>query len=359
MIVLLLILFWFFCLLQMRMWKPLMVLKPFPKQFCEQLKILSSRTMSQQQSEDVVLTEVKNNKGILTLNRPKALNSLNMPMVCAITCKLLEWENLLDCVIVKGAGGKAFCAGGDVVAVTSGCPTNCTDGVNFFRCEYSMDSIIGHYKIPYIAIIDGITMGGGVGLSVHGSYRIATERTLFAMPETAIGLFPDVGGSFFLPRLGGNLGLYLALTGQRLKGKDVVKVGVATHFVECQNIPKLIDALVKADPKECCFVDEVLKKFAVNVKSHTFSLASNLAKIDQCFSAPTVEEIFERLKADGSSFARDTLQLLQKMSPISLKITKVQLEKGKLLDLKECLQMEFRLATAALEARSSPDFYEG
>lgn len=306
-------------------------------------------------TEPVVLAEVINNKGVLTLNRPKALNSLNDAMVTIALEKLLEWEDKVQCVIVKGAGEKAFCAGGDVVAVTSGSPTNCEYGKNFFKKEYTMDYTIGQYRKPYIALIDGITMGGGVGISVHGKYRIATEKTLFAMPETAIGLFPDVGGSYFLSRLEGKLGLYLALTGQRLKGKDVVKIGFGTHFVESKDIPKLFDALIKVDGD----VDGVIKNHAQDISSHTFSLAPNMALINEAFSAPTVEEILKRLEKDGSDFSLATLKLLKKMSPISMKITKVELEKGAYMNLKECLQMEYRLAKSALESTSSPDFYEG
>lgn len=305
--------------------------------------------------EPVVLAEVINNKGVLTLNRPKALNSLNDAMVTIALEKLLEWEDKVQCVIVKGAGEKAFCAGGDVVAVTSGSPANCEYGKNFFKKEYTMDYTIGQYRKPYVALIDGITMGGGVGISVHGKYRIATEKTLFAMPETAIGLFPDVGGSYFLSRLEGKLGLYLALTGQRLKGKDVVKIGFGTHFVESKDIPKLFDALIKADGD----VDGVIKQHAQDISNHTFSLAPNMALINEAFSAPTVEEILKRLEKNGSDFSLATLKLLKKMSPISMKITKVELEKGAYMNLKECLQMEYRLAKCALESTSSPDFYEG
>lgn len=306
-------------------------------------------------AEPVVLAEVINNKGVLTLNRPKALNSLNDAMVTIALEKLLEWEDKVQCVIVKGAGEKAFCAGGDVVAVTSGSPANCEYGKNFFKKEYTMDYTIGQYRKPYVALIDGITMGGGVGISVHGKYRIATEKTLFTMPETAIGLFPDVGGSYFLSRLEGKLGLYLALTGQRLKGKDVVKIGFGTHFVESKDIPKLFDALIKSDGD----VDGVIKQHAQDISNHTFSLAPNMGLINEAFSAPTVEEILKRLEKNGSDFSLATLKLLKKMSPISMKITKVELEKGAYMNLKECLQMEYRLAKSALESTSSPDFYEG
>lgn len=165
------------------------------------------RTMSTQESD--VLFETLNNAGILILNRPKALNSLNTSMVTKMLPQLQEWERSKSLVIVKGAGEKAFCAGGDVkLAIDK------VEGPRFFFTEYNVNNLIGRYKIPYVAFINGITMGGGLGMSVHGRYRVATEKTLIAMPETKIGLFPDVGGSYFLPRLQVNLGLYLGLTGK-------------------------------------------------------------------------------------------------------------------------------------------------
>lgn len=159
--------------------------------------------------EDDVLFESVNNNGIIILNRPKALNSLNLSMVRKLLPTLKAWESEKNLVLVKGVGEKAFCAGGDVRAVVQDIMKGGNLGQIFFREEYTMNGLIGSYKIPYIALIDGIVMGGGVGLSVHGRYRIATERTLFAMPETKIGLFPDVGGTYFLPRLQGKLGTYL------------------------------------------------------------------------------------------------------------------------------------------------------
>ena len=167
------------------------------------------RTMSSQEQD--VLFETLNNAGIITLNRPKALNSLNTSMVSKLLPQLQEWESKKTLVIVKGAGDKAFCAGGDVKAAIDK-----VEGPRFFHTEYNVNYLIGKYKIPYIAFMNGITMGGGLGLSVHGRYRVATEKTVIAMPETKIGLFPDVGGSYFLPRLQVNLGLYLGLTGENI-----------------------------------------------------------------------------------------------------------------------------------------------
>lgn len=165
---------------------------------------------------DSVIFESVNKTGIVTLNRPKTLNALDLPMVNEIYPKLRNWETQKKLVIIKGAGEKAFCAGGDVRAVTDAAKKGERLGEDFFREEYKLNRLIGNYSIPYVAFIDGITMGGGLGLSVHGQYRVATERTMIAMPETQIGLFPDVGGTNFLPRLPGNLGLYLGLTGKSL-----------------------------------------------------------------------------------------------------------------------------------------------
>lgn len=178
--------------------------------------IIKNNTRALSSLTDVVLTEEFGRTGVITLNRQKALNAINLEMVRKIYEPLKKWENSMKLVIIKGAGEKSFCAGGDVRTLVENGLTE--DSISFFREEYTLNHLIGTYKIPYVAFIDGITMGGGVGLSVHGKYRVATERTLYAMPETAIGLFPDVGGSHFLPRLKGKIGLYLGLTGFRLKG---------------------------------------------------------------------------------------------------------------------------------------------
>lgn len=167
-------------------------------------------------SSDMVLVHETDAVGVVTLNRPKALNALNLEMVQQVNDALKRFENNKSLVIVKGAGGKAFCAGGDVRALVES--RDVEAGKRFFRAEYLNNHLIGTYKVPYVAFIDGVVMGGGVGLSVHGKYRVATEKSLFAMPETIIGLFPDVGGTHFLPQLEGKLGWYLGLTGIKLKG---------------------------------------------------------------------------------------------------------------------------------------------
>ncbi|XP_066141052.1 3-hydroxyisobutyryl-CoA hydrolase, mitochondrial-like [Euwallacea fornicatus] len=300
-----------------------------------------------------VIVQNAGDKGIIILNRPKALNSLNISMVNKIYSTLKKWQSKKKLVIIKGNGGKAFCAGGDVKAIAEAAFKGDNHGYDFFRNEYRNNGLIGSYKIPYIAFIDGIVMGGGVGLSVHGSYRIATERTLFAMPETQIGLFPDVGGSHFLPKLRGKLGWYLALTGVRLKGSDVFKAGIATHFTDSLNLKKIEQELLDASNEND--IKGVLNKYQKHDIGE-FSLLPYLEKIDTCFSATTIEEIYLRLEKDGSKWAKETTSLLNKMSPTSLKITLKELELGKEMNLLDCLKMEYRLAIKCVDGH---DFKEG
>lgn len=314
-------------------------------------EVILTRKMSSEVN-DVIIESIKD-KGILTLNRQKALNALDLSMVKKILPALIKWENEKSFVIVKGAGEKAFCAGGDVKSIVMAGLKGEKLGQTFFKHEYTMNGVIGTYKIPYIAFIDGIVMGGGVGLSVHGQYRVATERTLFAMPETQIGLFPDVGGSYFLPRLGGKLGLYLGLTGYRLKGYDVLKAGIATHYVDSKALPDLQTALLECKNER--ELDETLKRFS-KTESAEFSLAPYIKKIDKIFAAPTVEGIIEGLKKDNSEWAQNNLKLLSKMSPTSMKVTKELLERGSKMSLHECLRMEYNVAANTLDRT---EFFEG
>ncbi|XP_026489150.2 3-hydroxyisobutyryl-CoA hydrolase, mitochondrial [Vanessa tameamea] len=316
----------------------------FKLRILPQTTSLIKRTMSSQEAD--VLFETINNAGIITLNRPKALNSLNTSMVSKLLPQLREWENSKNLVIIKGAGDKAFCAGGDVkLAIDK------VEGPKFFYTEYNVNYLIGKYKIPYIAFINGITMGGGLGMSVHGRYRVATEKTIIAMPETKIGLFPDVGGSYFLPRLQVNLGLYLGLTGDRLKGKDVVKAGIATHFVSSKRLYELEKLLLRCTSE--MEIHSLLNKF--NEPPEEFSLAPNIKHINYCFAASTVEEIIERLEKVQNEWSVKTLKTLNQMCPGSLKITMRALQRGAQLDLPQCLKMEYRLTCRATENHDFPE----
>lgn len=304
-------------------------------------------------SENWILLEEKDSKGIITINREKALNAINLDMNRKMYDAIKKWETTKNLVIIKGISGKIFSAGGDVRAVVNeGCGQSSN---NFFRDVYTSSALIKNYKIPYIAFIDGITMGGAVGLAVHGKYRIATERTIIGLPETAIGLFPDVGGSYFLPRLNGKLGLYLGLSGARLMGKDVLKGGLATHFCDSTRLPELENELMKSNNEND--VEIVLNKLCSPVDHQTENvLVKNIEQINKCFGATTVEGIVENLELDGSEWAQSTLKLLKKRSPTSLKVTRRQLEYGSKLNLTDCLKMEYRMLVHHLEAH---DFKEG
>ena len=307
-----------------------------------------------------VIFSVQNNKGVITLNRPKSLNALNLPMINEIYPVLKKWsQEKLDMVIIEGTGTKAFCAGGDVVAVTSAPPDikGTEKQTEFFKKEYQLNHLIGTLNIPYIALIDGITMGGGVGLSVHGKYRVATKQTLFAMPETGIGLFPDVGGSFFMPKLQGGLGMYLALTGYRLKGADCVHAGIATHICKQEELEKLKEELLGMKNGNDSSIQALLNQYDSQVEKEQFTLEEVLPQIDKCFTRDSVEDILKCLDDTDSAWSQKTRKLFKSFSPTSVKITFEQMSRGKNMPtLKDCLQMEYRLACRCCEDH---DFYEG
>ncbi|XP_033624130.1 3-hydroxyisobutyryl-CoA hydrolase, mitochondrial-like [Asterias rubens] len=321
----------------------------------------SSASMTTAATDDVVSFDKKDTKCVITLNRPKALNALNQSMIRLITPKLREWasDSSNSMVIIKGAGGKAFCAGGDIKAVTEAGKAGDPMSTDFFKEEYILNNLIAKMPMPYIAMIDGITMGGGVGLSVHGRFRVATEKTLFAMPETAIGLFPDVGGGYFLPRLTGKLGLFLALTGYRLKGRDVQKAGVATHFVESQKMAELEERLLTLSNPSPSSIADLLDKYQSQSQldaDKSFSLDPYMDHINRLFSGSSLEEIFQALESEGSDWSIKNLEILKKMSPTSMKITHRQLTLGADMNLDDILSMELRIAHGCIRGN---DFYEG
>lgn len=331
---------------------------------CQRLRILCKHVRMKSTSAEMeaeVLLEVKNKVGVITLNRPKALNALNLNMIRDIYPVLKEWEAdpAVSLVLIKGAGDRAFCAGGDVRAVAEAGKKGDDLTKLFFKEEYMLNYAIGTLKTPYVAFINGITMGGGVGLSVHGHFRVATERTVFAMPETAIGLFPDVGGGYMLPRMKGKLGLYLALTGHRLKGCDIKHAGVATHFVTSEKLTDLESALLNLPDPQMNTVQNVLDNYdemCSDEEQKEFVLEKHIHQINSCFDKPTIEEILQALRDDGSDWAMKQVETLHKMSPTSLKITLRQLQEGQNLSLSDCLKMEYRLTQRCMEDN---DFYEG
>ena len=301
-------------------------------------------------SEDTVIAKRDGRIGRIILNRPKALNALDLPMIRAMTQVLNDWHHdpHVHAVVVEGAGDRAFCAGGDIVALReSQISGNRAVADAFFQEEYALNLLIAGYHKPYIALIDGVCMGGGIGVSVHAPYRVATEHAMFAMPETAIGFFPDIGGTFFLPRLPGQLGVYLGLTGLRMTGADAVHAGFGTHYVPRARLRELDAALAEVGAA-------ALARFAEPLPP--FSLAPHVAAIDACFSADSVAEIVRRLEADGGAWTAPALKALRTVSPTALAFTLEALRRGQHLSLPDALDAEFALTRTTM---AYPDFAEG
>jgi enoyl-CoA hydratase len=302
-------------------------------------------------SEPDILFERSGRAGVITLNRPKALNALTMAMVEEMSATLERWagDDAVRHVVIRANGGKAFCAGGDIRALYDWGRAKDPKFFQFFRNEYMLNALIKRFPKPYVALIDGITMGGGVGVSVHGSHRVASERMVFAMPETGIGFFPDVGGTYFLPRLPGQAGMYFGLTGDRARTGDAYYAGIATHHVPSARLGELGEALTKADR-----VDDCLARFAVAPEPG--ALQDRQADIDRHFGRDSVEAILASLDADPSEWAQKTAASLRGKSPTSLKVTFRQLREGRTRDFEECMRLEYRIVHGVIEGH---DFYEG
>ena len=302
-----------------------------------------------------IALDVHGHLGVIHLNRPKALNALTADMIEKLSAALKTWTSdpQVSAVAIRGEGEKAFCAGGDVRALydARNDPSS-TYHADFYRDEYVLNRMIYRFPKPYVALMDGITMGGGVGVSVHGSHCVATERTLFAMPETGIGLFPDVGGGDFLPRCPGAVGMYLGLTGARLNAADCVYAGIATHCVPSSELDKVVEALRDADDDDG--VDAVIA--AADIDPGTSSLAENQADIDHFFGAESVVEIVAGLAAAPGEWAAKTLSVLKRKSPLSLCVTHRQLRQGGDLEFEEVMKMEYRLSQRFM---AGDDFFEG
>lgn len=252
---------------------------------------------------------------------------------------LKELQSRASHVIIKGAGDKAFSAGGDVKQLSTG-PLEIRKELLYFTL--SSFELVSNFNKPYVAIMNGITMGGGSSYSIAGKYRVATEKTIYAMPETAIGFFNDAGASYFLSRLENNVGIYIGLTGTRLRGYDVKKVGLATHFVESKRLDNLEKALIACENERQ--IEKVLSEFSSTPKSIHNELDVLIPRINKCFGAETVEEIYENLLIDGSNWALETIKVLNKMSPTSLKVSLRNMVEGRKNSLHDCLTLENRVA---------------
>ncbi|WP_454916517.1 enoyl-CoA hydratase/isomerase family protein [Xanthobacter sediminis] len=306
---------------------------------------------------DVIL-ERKGEAGVITLNRPKALNALNLPMVREILPQLRAWakDPAVTRVIIKAAGEKSFCAGGDVRTLyDQGRAGHTAEALDFWREEYVLNHYIGTFPKPYVALVDGICMGGGFGLSAHGPYRVAGDRYLFAMPEVNIGLFPDVGGTHVLPRLPGAFGVFLAVTGVRIRAPEAYACGLVTAVVPSAAFPALEEAL-------CAGGDVAAAIAAHQVVPPPSAFADRAELIADVFSRGSLEAILSALDETAAGggpfadFAAATAKDIRAKSPTSLSITMEQMRRGPALDLGESLKAEFRAVT---RVAAGHDFYEG
>ena len=295
--------------------------------------------------------------GRVHLNSPSTFNALTREMCIAFRAKLLEWadDSAIGAVLVSGESERAFCAGGDIRALYDSHRAGNDTTHMFFWDEYRLDYAVHRFPKPYVALVDGIVMGGGVGISVHGSHRVMTERTTFAMPECGIGLFPDVGGTDFLPRAPGELGMYLALTGARMKAADAIHAGIGTHYMPSAKLDALLECLSNADLTGGVeSVDAVVEAFAED--AGPVQIREHARVIDRCFSTPTVPEIIDALEAEDGYFAIETADTLRTKSPTSMLVTHRQLRGGAGLAFEEVMRREYRMACVFLAGH---DFFEG
>lgn len=299
-----------------------------------------------------VIARVEGQVGRLTLNRPRALNALTQGMCQAMTDALLAWLNdpLVAIVLIDHAGERGFCAGGDIRLVAESGAGDGAAARGFFFTEYRLNELLHRYPKPTIAVMDGITMGGGVGLSLPCRIRVATERTVLAMPETGIGLFPDVGAGWHLPRLPGQTGLWLALTGARLKAADCLGLGLATHAIAGSDAEAVKAQIVAGAEPEAVLQRHRLDPGSAPILEHR-------ADIDRLFDQPSVEAVFAALGADGSAWAAAQLDTLRTKSPQALKLTFRQLREGRRRSsFVDEMKAEFRLAVRVVRRH---DFQEG
>ncbi|MFE0765514.1 enoyl-CoA hydratase/isomerase family protein [Streptomyces smyrnaeus] len=303
-------------------------------------------------TEPSVLVSTDGRAGRLVLNRPHALNALNREMVDRLTEALEAWERdpAVETVVLSGAGERGLCAGGDIRGIHEDVRRGGgAESARFWAAEYRLNARIAHYPKPYVALMDGVVMGGGVGVSAHGDVRVVTERAKVAMPETGIGFVPDVGGTWLLSRAPGELGTHLALTAGAVGASDALLCGLADHFVPAERLAEFAAALAHTPPADA------VARYAATAPAA--ELARHREWIDACYSADSVPEILRRLRDHGGTAAKEAAAAIESKSPTSLKVTLAALRRARgLSSLEEALNQEYRTSVAAL---SSPDFAEG
>lgn len=300
-----------------------------------------------------ILAQVEGKAGRISLNRPAALHALNIGMVHQMTAQLLAWKSdrQVACVMIDHSEGRGFCAGGDIRFLQESALKDGVDGRRFFHDEYQLNHLLFEYEKPVIAFMDGITMGGGVGISQPAKFRIATENTRFAMPETGIGLFPDVGGGWHLSRLEGRLGHFLALTGARLDGAECLAIGLATHYLPAEALAEAKTRIAE-DPDR---IEGILGQ--LSVKPSEPRIVDNIPTINRLFASDRYEDILAALEADGSEWAAKELATLSTKSPQTCKVALRQLAEGaKMASFADNMAMEYRIGSRVLVRH---DFIEG
>jgi len=304
---------------------------------------------------DDILLKVEGHAGFISLNRPSALHALTLPMVHAMTQALLAWRDdpAVKCVVIDHADGRGFCAGGDIAFLrNSAINDGGVSGLKFFHDEYQLNHLLITYPKPVVAFMDGITMGGGVGISQPARFRVATENTKFAMPETGIGLFPDVGGGWYLSRLEGRVGQFLALTGARIAGAGCLALGLATHYLTSNLLAEAKSRIATEDVER---IDGILGTLSVTPPDS--KIVETIVQINRHFASDRLEDIFASLEGDESDWAMKELATLRSKSPQTCKVALRQLaESLKLTDFADNMAMEYRIASRVLVR---PDFAEG
>jgi enoyl-CoA hydratase len=303
------------------------------------------------EESDEVLTRVDGGVGLITLNRPTAINSLNQPMVDALSAILTRWEadDAVRSVVLTGAGDRGLCAGGDVVAVYNSARADGAEARRFWRDEYLLDGQVGRFAKPYVSLMDGIVMGGGVGVSAHANTRVVTETSKIAMPEVSIGFIPDVGGAFLLSRAPGALGLHAALTGAPFSGADAIAMGFADHYVPHSGLEAFAAAIVSDG------IESALAGHAIEPPPS--DLAAQRGWIDECFAGDTVEDIVAALRGHDAGPANDAANLIASRSPIAVSVALQAVRRAaKLETLEDVLIQDYRVSSASVR---SHDLVEG
>ncbi|MDT5147778.1 MAG: enoyl-CoA hydratase [Mycobacterium sp.] len=300
---------------------------------------------------DEVLTRVEGSVGLITLNRPKAINSLNQQMVDALSAVLTRWadEDDVRAVVLSGAGDRGLCAGGDVVAVYHSARADGVEARRFWRDEYLLNGQVGRFPKPFVSLMDGIVMGGGVGVSAHANIRVVTDTSKVAMPEVGIGFVPDVGGAFLLSRAPGALGVHAALTGAPFSGSDAIAMGFADHYIPHDQLPALTRSIVDDGP------EAALARHAVELPpSH---LVAHRDWIDECYAGDTPADIIASLRGHDAGPANDAANLIATRSRIAVSVALEAVRRAaKLQTLEDVLVQDYRVSSASVR---SHDLVEG